>query len=82
MWKPIQQAPKDGSLIWVGNSQTKEMRLARWHKHAGIPSARDGAWFDIVLSETVPQPVRFDADCFAEIPLPPDMGLEEETNSR
>jgi hypothetical protein len=46
MWKSIAGAPHNGSIVWVGNSQTGEMRLARWQTHQLI---RKEGWFDLLL---------------------------------
>lgn len=77
MWKPIEHAPRDGATIWVGNSKTGEMRLARWGK---FPLLRyiEPTWLDVILSECITlTEVRIMPDVYADIPKRPNIPPDE-----
>jgi hypothetical protein len=73
MWKPIADAPKDGTTIWVGNTATGEMRLAKWGRYPR-PSDCPEIWKDVIFNDSLgPAEVSFMPDVYTDIPSKPTL---------
>lgn len=78
MWKPIDDAARDGRTVWVGNSETGEMRLARWGENGHL-HWKKAHWIDVVINDTLgPAEVRIMPDVYTEIPTRPSKELVEQ----
>lgn len=62
-WRPIEEAPKDGTFVWLGTTTGPAMRLGYW---------ADEQWNDFCRAEgTGPRGLRFQPTHWRPLPAPP-----------